>query len=415
MSTSTDPGAATPQATTPTPAPDSALLLPAEADGCPFDPPSAYRQAADRSPVTRTRLWDGSSCWLVTGYQEVRTVLADQRFSADGLRPGFPFLSPGRRQLATNTPGFIRMDDPEHARLRRMLTTEFLVKRVEALRPALQRIVDDTLDRMLAAGGPVDLVTEFALPIPSLAICLLLGVPYEDHEFFQQQSRILLDTRSPGPAVSDAQRSLLSYLGDLATAKRRAPTDDILSRLAVRDDLATEEAASMALLLLIAGHETTANMTALSTLALLRNPAQAARLRAAGPAEAKAAVEELLRYLTIVQAGLPRVATEDLELGGTPIRAGDGLLCMLSTANRDESVFADGSELDLDRDARRHLAFGFGVHQCLGQPLARAELQIALHTLFTRLPQLRLAVDEEQLSYRTTMVVHGVDALPVSW
>ncbi|MDH6574556.1 cytochrome P450 [Kitasatospora sp. MAP5-34] len=408
--TSPDTDTAVPRTTDPGPT----LVLPAEADGCPFDPPSAYRQAADHAPVTRTELWDGSSCWLVTGHQEVRAVLADQRFSADGRTPGFPFLTPGRRELANRTPAFIRMDDPEHARLRRMLTTEFLVKRVEDLRPALQRIVDDTLDRMVAGGGPADLVTEFALPIPSLAICLLLGVPYEDHEHFQRQSSILLDITAAEEQVAGAQRELRSYLAALTADKRRAPTDDILSRLAVREDLTTDEAASTALLLLVAGHETTANMTALSTLALLRNPAQAARLRS-GPAEAKVAVEELLRYLTIVQLGLPRAATEDLELGGTLIRKGDGLLCMLSTANRDESVFPGGSDLDLDRDARRHLAFGFGVHQCLGQPLARAELQIALRTLFTRLPDLRLAVDEDQLSYRTTMVVHGVHSLPVAW
>ncbi len=403
MTTTADPGTTEPP-----------LVLPAEADGCPFDPPSAYQQAADRRPVTRTELWDGSTCWLVTGHQEVRTVLGDQRFSADGLRAGFPFLTPGRRQLASRTPAFIRMDDPEHARLRRMLTTEFLVKRAEALRPGIQRIVDDTLDRMIARGGPVDLVTEFALPVPSLVICLLLGVPYEDHEQFQRQSRILLDTRCTEQQIAAAQEELTSYLAGLTDRKRRSPTDDILSRLAVRDDLTVEESASMALLLLVAGHETTANMTALSTLALLRNPAQAERLRS-GAAEAKGAVEELLRYLSIVQLGLPRAATEDLELGGTLIRAGEGVLCMLSTANRDETVFPGGANLDLDRDARHHLAFGFGVHQCLGQPLARTELQIALRTLFQRLPDLRLAVDEDQLAYRTTMVVHGVDALPVTW
>ncbi|WP_441248432.1 cytochrome P450 [Kitasatospora sp. McL0602] len=393
---------------------DKVLVLPATADRCPFDPPSAYQQAAARAAVTRTELWDGSSCWLVTGHQEVRAVLADQRFSAEGHRPGFPFLTPGRRQLAIENPAFIRMDDPGHARLRRMLTTEFLVKRVEQLRPEIQRIVDEALDRMIALGSPADLVTDFALPVPSLVICLLLGVPYEDHEYFQQLSRTVLDTAASEQQVATAQGELRSYLADLAARKRRTPGDDIVSRLAVRDDLTLKEAASSALLLLIAGHETTANMTALSTLALLRNPAQAARLRS-GEAEARTAIEELLRYLSIVQIGLPRAATADIDLGGTLIREGEGVLCMLSTANRDEEVFPDAATLDLDRDARRHLAFGFGVHQCLGQPLARAELQIALRTLFQRLPELRLAVGTEELTYRTTMVVHGVDALPVAW
>ncbi|MER5641458.1 cytochrome P450 [Kitasatospora sp. NPDC002227] len=393
---------------------DKVLVLPAPADRCPFDPPSAYQQAAADGPVTRTELWDGSLCWLVTGHEEVRSILGDQRFSAEPHRPGFPFLTPGRRQLVVDNPVFLRMDDPGHARLRRMLTTDFLVKRIEEQRPAIQRVVDDTLDRMLAEGAPADLVTEFAFPIPSLVICQLLGVPYADHEYFQQLSRTLLDTTATEDAVFGAQQQLRTFLTELADHKRRVPEDDILSRLAAREDLTPAETVSSALLLLVAGHETTANMTSLSTLALLRAPEQAARLRS-GETSAYTAVEELLRYLSIVQIGVPRTATQDLTLGGTRIRAGEGVLCMLSTANRDAAVFPGGDELDLDRDARRHLAFGFGVHQCLGQPLARAELQIALRTLFVRLPGLRLAVDEAELTFRTAMVIHGLDSLPVVW
>ncbi len=386
------------------------LTMPADRGGCPFDPPPSYRKEAS---VSRVSLWDGSPCWLLNGYREVRTALTDRRFSADARHPGFPFLTPGRRELVGDNPSFIRLDDPEHSRLRKMLTGDFLIKRVEAMRPGIQRIVDETLDAMLAKGSPADLVAEFALPVPSLVICDLLGVPYEDHEFFQRQSKLLLDATSPAGTVRQAVDELEQYLTALA-ARIGADDESILGRLVARGDLTSDEIASNALLLLIAGHETTANMTSLSTLALLRNPEQADRLRA-DPSLIRGAVEELLRYLTIVHTGLPRVALEDVELDGVLIRAGEGVLCMLSTANRDEELFAAGSELDVERDARRHLAFGFGVHQCLGQPLARAELQIALETLLRRLPELRLAVPFEELSFRTETIVYGLRALPIAW
>ncbi|MCU7820534.1 cytochrome P450 [Kitasatospora sp. DSM 101779] len=389
--------------------------LPAARGGCPFAPPPAYEEAHRTAPVTRAPLWDGSSCWLVTGHAQVRTVLSDNRFSADARHPGFPFLSPGRRELVNRaTPSFLRLDGAEHARQRRMLTGDFIVKRVEAMRPRIQRIVDDALDRMVAEGSPADLVAAFALPVPSLVICHLLGVPYEDHGFFQSRSGILLDIAAPAESVGAAQRELTGYLTELTGRKRREPDDSLLGRLAARPDVSPEEAAATGLLLLVAGHETTANMTALGTLALLRHPEQAARLRAE-PGLVKGAVEELLRWLSVVHLGVPRVAVEDVDLDGTVVRAGEGVLCMVSTANRDAAVFTDGDRLDLGRDARRHFAFGFGVHQCLGQPLARAELQIALETLFRRLPGLRLAVPYESVRYRADMVVYGVQELPVAW
>ncbi len=390
------------------------LTLPAPSGSCPFDPPPAYGIAGREGPVTAARLPDGGFCWLVTGYQEVRAVLSDQRFSADARHPGFPFTSPGRRALATTNPSFLRLDDPEHARLRRMVTKDFLVKRVEAMRPEIQRIVDDTIDGMTARGTTADLVADFALPVPSLVICLLLGVPYADHEFFQGLSRTLLDGTTPPARAREAQRELQDYLTGLAAEKLRRPGDDVLSRLAAREDLGPAEIAATGLLLLVAGHETTANMTALATLALLRRPGQAALLRA-DPGLVRGAVEELLRYLTIIQSGLPRVATADVELGGTLVRSGEAVMCMLSTANRDEAVFGAADELDVERDARRHLAFGFGVHQCLGQPLARAELQIALETLLRRLPGLRVLAADDELVHRSRDVVHGLVSLPVAW
>ncbi|MEV0189455.1 cytochrome P450 [Kitasatospora purpeofusca] len=397
-------------------------LIPARHDtACPFAPPPAYTEAAGSGPVSRAELPDGSPCWLVTGYQEVRKVLSDRRFSADARRPDFPFLTEGRRELVAANPSFLRLDDPEHARLRRMVTGDFLVKRVAEMRPGIQQIVDEALDRMIARSGPAgpaDLVADFALPVPSLVICLLLGVPYEDREEFQANSRLLLTTEADDRDVARAQEELLDYLGRLAERKRTEPGDDILSRLVTREDLTLREIASTGVLLLVAGHETTANMIGLSTALLLRHPEQVARL--ADPAAVPGAVEELLRLLTIVHTGVPRLAVEDVELGGTLIRAGDGVMAMLSTANRDDGLFGTEGhlgvdEVDLDREARRHVSFGFGVHQCLGQPLARAELQIALATLFRRLPGLRLAVPEEELEFRTEALIYGLGSLPVRW
>ncbi|MFB7668016.1 cytochrome P450 [Kitasatospora sp. NPDC056138] len=394
---------------------DSALAVPAARGTCPFAPPPAYEQAHRAGPVNRVSLWDGSPCWLLTGHRQARSVLGDRRFSADARVPGFPFLSPGRRELLDRTtPTFIRLDDPEHSRQRRLLTGDFIIKRVEAMRPQIQQIVDEALDRMIAHGGPADLVREYALPVPSLVICLLLGVPYADHGFFQAQSQTLLSLASSLAEVDAAQHALNSYLVELAGSKQREPDESVLGRLVAKGEVTLEEAAAMGVLLLVAGHETTANMTALGTLALLQNPEQAERLRA-DPSLIKGAVEELLRYLSIVHLGIPRVALEDVDLDGTLIRAGDGVLCMASTANWDEQVFTGGDRLDVTRDARRHLAFGFGIHQCLGQPLARAELQIALQTLLERLPGLRLAVPFEDLRYRSDMVVYGVHELPVTW
>jgi cytochrome P450 len=385
------------------------------APGCPFDPAPAVDRAREESPVVRATLWDGSPVWLVTRHQDVRDVLGDARFSADSTRPGFPFITAGAKAAADSSPfSFIRKDDPEHSRMRRMLTADFMIKKVEAMRPQVQEITDGLLDRMTDGRTRADLVAEFALPLPSLVICLLLGVPYEDHDFFQERSRVLLTMRSTPDEVRSSQHELLGYLERLAAKKRHEPDDGIISRLAARGDLSDEAIAGMGRLLLIAGHETTANMTALGTLALLRNPAQLERLRAE-PSLIKGAVEELLRYLTIIHNGVPRTATEDVTVGGVTIRAGEGVLCTLNAANRDEDVFPGGDALDVTRDARRHVAFGFGIHQCLGQPLARIEMQIALETLLRRLPDLHLTIPFDEVPFRHDMGIYGVHALPIGW
>ncbi|MGW5645638.1 cytochrome P450 [Saccharopolyspora sp. NPDC003752] len=389
----------------------------ARAAGCPFDPPPDLRSRQEAGPLAKVRLWDGSTPWLVTRYAEQRTLLADPRVSADITRPGYPSSAPIRP--GGSGVSFILMDDPEHARLRRMVTAPFTVKRVAAMRPAVQKIVDDLIDELLAGPNPVDLVEAFALPVPSLVICELLGVPYSDHDFFQENSKTIIKRDASPDDRTAAMGRLAGYLDDLVGAKLANPGDDLLSRLTERvaaGELARGEAARMGVLLLIAGHETTANMIALGTLALLEHPEQLALLRDTDdPKLVAGAVEELLRYLHITHNGRRRVALEDIEIDGHVIRAGEGLIMANDIGNRDPEAFPDPDRLDLTRDARHHVAFGFGVHQCLGQPLARMELQVVYSTLYRRIPTLRLAEDLAQIPFKHDGSVYGVYRLPVTW
>ncbi|MBE9373604.1 cytochrome P450 [Saccharopolyspora sp. HNM0983] len=383
---------------------------------CPFDPPPDLQATREQGPLTTVRLWDGSTPWLVTRYEQQRRLLADPRVSADPMRPGYPSPAPvdGSSKLS-----FILMDDPEHARQRRMVAAPFTIKRTEALRPAVQQIVDDRIDEMLAGPKPVDLVQEFALPVPSLVICELLGVPYSDHEFFQANSNIMINRDSTVEQRAEAKGQLSGYLHDLLQHKMADPGQDLLSGLTARIDsgeLSREDAAQMGVLLLIAGHETTANMIALGTLALLQHPEQLTALRETDdPALVSSAVEELLRYLHITHSGRRRVAAEDIDFDGTLIRAGDGLIMPNDIGNRDPDVFDDPDRLDIRRNPRNHVAFGFGNHQCLGQPLARLELQVVYGTLYKRIPELRLATDLDSIPFKHDGSVYGVYELPVTW
>ncbi|MFJ6668498.1 cytochrome P450 [Streptomyces sp. NPDC091383] len=390
------------------------------ATGCPFDPPPALKELQSERPVSRVRIWDGSSPWMITRHEDVRALLGDPRISADPRRPGYPHRSAATQERDRSRSTFLTMDDPEHARLRRMVTAPFTIKKVEALRPSVQRIVDDLIDKMLAGPRPTDLVEAFALPLPSLVICALLGVPYEQHDFFQRHSRVLVRRTSTREELLAASEALTDYLDGLLAAKLANPEDDVLSQLAVQrvatGELTRRQAAEVGVLLLVAGHETTANMIALGTVALLRNPDQLALLRGSDdPKTVASAVEELLRYLNIVHSGRRRVALEDIEVGGELIRAGDGVIFANDIANRDPGLFPDPDRLDLTRDARRHVAFGYGIHQCLGQPLARVELQVAYSTLYSRVPTLALATDFDQLEFKHDGFVYGVYELPVSW
>lgn len=383
---------------------------------CPFDPPANYADWRREDGLQRANLWNGSTAWVVSRYEDVRAVMADPRISADSRL--YPVLNPSTQMGQPHA--FPRMDDPDHARLRRMLTGEFTVKRTAAMRPEIERMVDHFLDEMISRGQPADLVRDYALPLPSLVISLLLGVPYEEHEFFQTHSATMNYANATAEEKGAAGKALFGYLFGLVERKQREPGDDLISRLLAErvatGELSAQEVAMNGMILLFAGHETTANMISLATLALLENPEKAARIRDADdPALVANAVEELLRYLTIAQDMILRVATEDMTIGGQLVRAGELLTVNLPAANRDPSFLDQADDLDLDRNPRGHLAFGYGVHQCLGQNLARLELQVALPALLRRLPGLRLAIGLEEVRFRHDMSAYGVHELPVLW
>lgn len=388
--------------------------------GCPFDPPPELDRLQAEEPLSRVKLWDGSTPWMVTRYDHSRQVLADPRISSDPRNDGFPFSTQAQAQNRGQFNAFIVRDDPEHAAQRRLVTADFMIKRVEAMRPRIQQITDDLIDDILAGPKPVDLVEALALPLPSLVICELLGVPYSDRALFHRLGKTLLRRENTAEQSQAANKELRDYLRDLVERKNDAPADDLLSRLIVEQlrtgQMGIEDVVDMALLLLIAGHETTANMIALGTVALLEHPDQLTELRATDDPKVVAnAVEELLRYLTIVHNGRRRVALEDLEVGGQLIRKGDGVIVATEIANRDSEAFPDPDKLDIHRSARHHVAFGYGVHQCLGQPLARVELQVVYSTLYRRIPTLALAVPVEELPFKHDMAIYGVHALPVTW
>ncbi|MCI2423015.1 cytochrome P450 [Saccharopolyspora sp. K220] len=390
------------------------------AAGCPFDPPPDLARIQREAPVTRVRIWDGSTPWLVTRYADVRAVLADPRVSAESDAPGYPPVTVAFQERRRRSRNFVAMDDPEHAAQRRLLTADFMVKKMESLRPRIQQIVDELLDEMLAGPKPVDLVQAFALPVPSLVICTLLGVPYEQRNTFHRLSKVLVSRDATAEEGIAATEELLAFLEKVIEQKNADPGDDILSRLVVTQlrtgAMTRREIASLGQLLLVAGHETTANMIALGTVALLQNPDQLAELRdTEDPKLVAGAVEELLRYLTIVHFGRRRTALEDIEIGGQLIRKGEGIIAATDVANRDRAAFDDPDALDIHRPARHHITFGYGVHQCLGQPLARVELQVAYPALLRRIPTLRLAAPVEELPFKTDMLVYGVHELPVTW
>ncbi|MER0477551.1 cytochrome P450 [Streptomyces sp. Edi2] len=393
--------------------------LPMERDAGPFAPPRRITRLREARPVSPMIFPDGHEGWLVTGYDAVRQLMADTRFSSrqDIGILHMPYEAPGMpaaTEPSPQVPGlFVAMDPPDHTRLRRKLTGAFTVKRMKQLEESIIDIAERQLDELARLTPPVDLVKEFALPVPSLVICQLLGVPYADRETFQANSAKFLVKDQSLEEKMAAYQALNTYLSELVTRKRAAPGDDILSDLSRHDDLTIEELTGVAFLLLLAGHETTANMLALGTFALLENPGQMAELRA-DTGLLPGAVEELLRYLSIADI-FYRYATEDIELGGETIGKGSTVVVSLLAANRDPRRFDHPDTLDIHRNARGHLSFGHGIHQCLGQQLARIEMRAGFEGLLRRFPTLALAVPADEVKLKTDMNIYGVHALPVTW
>lgn len=393
--------------------------LPMDRDVTPFDPPSAITKVRETRPVSPMLFPDGHEGWLISGYDAVRQALADTRFSSRqdlGVLHA-PYPTPGMPEFtepAPPEPGvFISMDGPDHTRLRRKLTGAFTVRRMKALEDRITEITARQLDELAQLTPPVDLVREFALPVPSLVICEMLGVAYEDRDTFQTNTARFMEREISLEDKMAAYIATNTFLAGLIEAKRAEPTDDLLSDLAGDEDLSDQELVGMSFLLLLAGHETTANMLALGTFALLEHPDQLAALRAE-PELIPDAVEELLRYLTVADIFF-RYAAEDIEFHGETIREGSTVVLSLLAGNHDPGRYENGDELDVHRNARGHLAFGHGVHQCLGQQLARIEMRAGFEGLLHRFPSLRLAVPADEVKLKTDMNIYGVHALPVTW
>ncbi|WP_031012968.1 cytochrome P450 [Streptomyces sp. NRRL F-5727] len=377
--------------------------------GCPFDPPAELVDARRHGPIVRLTHPGGMPGWLITGYDLVRSVLADPRFSSRK-----DLLNVVDFEIPPAPPGeFLLMDDPEHSRYRKPLVGRFTVRRMRLLTERIEQVTAECLDAMAAAGSSADLVTAFAKPIPTIVICEILGVPYEDRASFQQQIDTFMGGEVSDEELIAAYTATQEYLAQLVAAKRANPTDDVLSEL-TDSDLTDEELKGISLILLAAGFDTTANMLALGTFALLRHPEQLAALRD-DPSLTDGAVEELLRYLSVAKTFM-RTALEDVEVGGQLVEAGTTVVLSYNTANRDPERFADPDVLDVRRPFDGHLAFSHGIHQCLGQQLARIEMRVAFRALLDRFPSLRLDVPAEEVPLRPeTADIYGVKSLPVAW
>jgi cytochrome P450 len=390
---------------------------------CPFAPPRQMLEVGEVKPFSRVRIWDGSTPWLITGHAVARELFADSRVSVDDRREGFPHWNEHMLSTVNKRPRSVFTSDAEeHTRFRRMLSKPFTFKRVEGVRPAIQKITDECIDGILAGPQPADIVSALALPVPTVVISELLGVPYEDHEFFQHHANVGLARYASAEDGQKGAMSLAKYLSNLVEAKMAIPpgegTADAVSDLAERvtaGEISVKEAAQLATGLLIAGHETTANMIGIGVLALLENPEQAALLRDSDdPKFIANAAEELMRYLSIIQNGQRRVAIEDIEIGGETIRSGEGIIIDLAPANWDATAYPQPDKVDFTRDASQELGFGFGRHQCVGQQLARAELQIVFQTLLRRIPTLRLAIRFDEVPFKHDRLAYGVYELPVT-
>src|SRR5215475_2541696 len=381
-----------------------------------LDTPAEYARIRRDDPLPMVELAAGGRAYLATRYEDVKRVFGDPVFSREATRrPESAVLSLGSRVPYS----MLNMDPPEHSRIRRLLAPAFTTRAIERLRPRIQQIADELVDAMLAQGPPAEFVTAFAAPLPALVASELLGVPDADRD----QLRAWLDGFAPSDSVTPEAfaatvEAVTAYLSRLAASRRAAPADDVVSALVTAQqegaDISDPEVLHTTLLLIAGGYETTSTLLTNSIVILHRYPDQLALLRDK-PELVPDAVEELLRYVPIVWSALERVALEDVELSGVRVPAGASVIPVIYAANRDPALAGDAEHLDLTRPQLPHLAFGYGVHHCLGAPLARVELQVAFTTLLERLPQLRPTEPEATLKWKTGLLVVGPSALPVVW
>jgi len=386
----------------------------------PFDPPPELMRRLREEPVSKMRLWNGKEAWLIARYADGRAVLSDERFSADPRRPNFPEKNIAYEQTIGKDRNIRVLDNPEHDIQKRMMVADFTVKRVNEVRPYVETLVDKLIDEMLAAGPPADIIEKLAMALPTKVICELLGVPYEDRDYFWIRAKAVLAAKT-APEASAAGNDLSQFIEQLIELKIKSPANDLISRLVheqmLPGNLPRDVLVSIGRLLLVAGHDTTAGMIGLSTLAVLVDPKAQAELREnEDPDFLKNAVEEMFRYLGTIHAGRRRVATTDVVVGGQMIRAGEGVIVLNNVMDRDESVFPHADKLDFRRpNTRANNAFGFGIHQCLGQLLARVELQIVHAKLWKRMPTLKLAAPLESLHFWEEGSNYEVTSVPVTW
>ncbi|WP_020387006.1 cytochrome P450 [Kribbella catacumbae] len=382
---------------------------------CPYQPPPEYAVLREAGPITKAQLFDGRMVWVVTGHAEARQLFSDARLSVDRSNPDYPRLahSPVDPAAMKAVQTFVDMDEPEHATHRRMVVGSFTVRRTRALRPAIDADVEKLVTRLLVLGPPVDLFAELAVPLSAKVFARLFGVPAREAGRFHDLMRLAAERMTSGKALYQIQESFDRRITELAEGRAEL-ADDLLSTLVagpLKDgELTQKQLLNMCMTLLVSGHENTFNLIGLSTLTLLEHSEHRLVLRK----DPTAAVEELLRYLSIADT-VPRLAIAEIEIAGERIQPGDGVILPVAAANRDAGAFPDPDRLDLGRPARHHLAFGHGVHQCLGQHLVREVLEATVIGLFGRLPRLRLAVPMTEIPVRGAIGVQGISALPVSW
>ncbi|UIX29250.1 cytochrome P450 [Streptomyces sp. GQFP] len=387
--------------------------------GCPFAPPETATEFRESGTPRRVTIWDGSTPWLITRHDHIQQILgAGDRISADVTAPGFPNTSDA--QPAVEGDIFFRKDGDQHLPIRRILNPDFTAKRSEALRPRIAELTDLLIDELIVMERPLDLIEHFALALPTVVICEVLGVPYEERHTVHESSKKFVQLSVPHEEKMAAHAALHANLSAHMESKRTRPDNGLLSRLVnvhvdEKGDLTFEEAVGLGALVIGAGHETTANMIGLGILALVREPEQRAIMLSDPAKYASTCVEEMMRYWSMVQTEPRRVLTQDMEVGGVLLRAGEGIICNLPAANRDPLVFAEPEKLDITRVERKHMGFGYGVHQCLGQNLSRVEMQVAWPRLFQRIPDLRLAVEESELHFHDDALTYGLETLPVTW